>query len=141
MTKTLDKLKKKYSEDLIYVYHNNKQILKGNNLKEIKKNIKENVKNPSKDIKLYLITFSYMNKPKNIFMINCVQKTITSDSELISREMDLGQSIFYSKDDLDKIGFKKSHLEIIIKLIKTGDMPYDKDMISISKIISLSKKL
>lgn len=136
----IEKLKEKYSDKCIYLYYKNKPILTAKNIKELKQSIKDNIKNPNKDIKVFTITFVYNTNPKKVFRINCAEKTITTELDLVTRDFDLGQSIIYSDKELEKFGFKKNHLTSIIKLIKNGDMPYDVMQVSITKIISLSKK-
>jgi hypothetical protein len=133
----LDKITKKYDTDLIYVFHKNKPIITSKNIIELKKNIKENVKNPSKDISVFIITFVLDKDSKKPLIINCVKNTITPKSNLVARKNDLGQSIFYTKDDLKKYGYNDSHISKIIKAIQTGDMPYDKDSVSIGEVLSL----
>jgi hypothetical protein len=133
--KILEKLKEEYPPKIITIYHNNKPILSGKNLIELTKLVKEKVKNPSKDIKVYLVSFVYDENSDKVFTVKCIKKTIDTKSNLLTKDMDLGQMVFYTKNDLKKIGFKKLFINNIIKLIKDGDMPYDKIGISISEII------
>ena len=137
----LDKIKEEYPPKKITIYHNNKPILSAKNMIELTKLVKENVKNPSKDIKVYLVSFVYNEDSEKIILINCDRKTINPKSNLLSKDWDIGQSVYYTKNDLKKYGFKKSYIEKIIKLIKDGDMPYHKRGISISEIISLWIKI
>ena len=131
----LDKLEKKYEPKKEFIYHKNKVIVDGKNMVELQKNIKQSIKNPSKDIKIFIISFGYNKNSKTPFRINCVQYTITPKLNLVSRERDFGQSITYTKEELEKYGFNNKYLFKIIKGIKEGNIPIGKMGISISEVI------
>jgi hypothetical protein len=131
----LDNLEKKYEPKKEFIYHKNKVIVDGKNMVELQKNIKQSIKNPSKDIKVFIVSFGYNKNSKTPFRINCVQYTITPKLNLVSSERDFGQSITYTKEELEKYGFNNKYLFKIIKGIKEGNIPIGKMGISISEVI------
>jgi hypothetical protein len=58
---------------------------------------------------------------------------------LVTKDRDFGQSIVYTKEELDKYGFNDSILDKIIKGIETGNIPIGRDEVSIKKVLSLNK--
>jgi hypothetical protein len=97
--------------------NNNKIILSETTLKKIKDELKK-FENPTKYIKVYLVSLNIDPKYKYPLIINCSQNTITPKLALLTKEEDMSISITYTKDELLKLGFKLSHIKKIIYALK-----------------------
>lgn len=120
--------------DKNYLYRNNKIILFGSSFKELKEGVKE-FENPTKDLKVYSIDFNLDPDYKYPLIINCTQTTITPKLNLVVKMDDMSLSITYTKEELIKYGFKKSHLTKIMRAIKYDLVSYDKSSIPITNLL------
>jgi len=124
--------------NVYHIYNNNKSILIANNMKDLKNNIKKYINPPNKNKKVYIINFSY-NMKKYPLSINCVQFTITPKLSLVMEEDDIGQTVNYSEEELQKFGFKQIHIRKIIKAIKYDLISYEKSHVSITDVLNATK--
>ena len=110
----------------------------------LKKSIKNDVKNPSKDIKVFIVGFSIFEKnienKKPVFHIQCVQYTITSKLNLICKEDDFGYTFTFSSEELLKYGLKSSYIPKMINAVKNNLVNFSKDSISFTEFLNLKKK-
>jgi hypothetical protein len=119
-------------EGTVSIYRNYKKILTTDNstLTKINKEIQENFDNPSKNIKVYEITYGINKKFKPTkwefgpMYVNCSQITLTTDLMLKVMPDDKGQTITYTIDELETIGFRMSHIPKIIKAVKNKTISF-----------------
>ena len=122
-----------------HLFKNGKSILMEPTLSKLKKSIKENIKPPTKNTKVYVVNFFVQANAKYPLKIFCVQFTITPTNALVAKDDDIGQTIFYSNDELLKYKFKKNHIQKIIKAIKNDLISYEKSYVSITDVINAIK--
>jgi len=72
---------------------------------------------------------------KDIISINCVQVTINEKLNIKSLEGDGFQTFTYTSGELNKHGFKMSHIKKMIKAIKNHTVKFDKSFISITELL------
>lgn len=101
-----------------------KYILGDKTLPKLKKLIKENVKVPTKDIKVYLIKFKFCPDNEYPLRISVGPYIITDKLNLVMDHDNVALTIKYSTDELDKYGFNHSHIDKIIKAIKNKKISY-----------------
>ena len=122
--------------DKYYLYYKNKPILSAPNLKKLKQEIKEKINSPEKDQKVFVIGFGINDDDKkNLFTISCVKFTITKKLALINEKDDQGQTITYSKSQLEKRKFKLSDIVKIIKAIDNNKISFEKSFVPITDIL------
>jgi len=118
MEEIYNNIKKKIDTNKVYLYRNYKIVAEGRGLSDIQYQLKENFNKPSKNIKVYLISF-YMNKTmKDPFIVGCTQYTITKDLELKFTDDDFIKKILYSREYLKNEDFKLNDINKIIKALK-----------------------
>jgi hypothetical protein len=118
--------------------NNNKIILSETTLKKIKDELKT-FENPSKYIKVYLVSINIDPKYKYPIIINCSQNTITPKLALLTKEDDMSISITYTKDELLKLGFKLSHIKKIIHALKNDLIDFTDLTESITDLLKATK--
>ena len=111
-----------------FYYRNYKLILTSDKkgLSKVSEDFENNFDPPSKNVKIFSIYYSLDKKWKpstfshGPFYISCYQLTLTPELKLLQLKDDLecGRIIYYTNDELENIGFKKSHINLIIKAIK-----------------------
>jgi hypothetical protein len=119
-------------EGKVSIYRNNKKILSTNKtgLSKISEDLQENFNNPSKNIKVYEIGFNINKNFKPTkwvhgpMYVNCFQLTLTTDLILKQMPDDKGQTITYTIEELQTIGFKMAHIPKIIKAIKNKTISF-----------------
>ncbi len=84
---------------------NYKQILSASSFKILKDEIKH-FDNPTEDLKVYCIDFSFDAEYKYPLIINCTQTTITPKLNLVFKMDDMSLSITYIKEELSTYGYK-----------------------------------
>ncbi len=129
------KIDKTYDMSQIHIFKNSKFILSEKTLPKLKKAIKENIKFPSRDIKLYLIRFRFDLENKYPLRISIAPYFITEKLNLIPDSDDVALTIEYSSDELKKYGFKKEHITKIIKAIKNKKVSFKELSESITNIL------
>ncbi len=102
----------------------NKSYLSEKTIGNLKKIIKDTVKAPNKDIKVYIINFFLHPNTENPLKILCGQYTLTTKLVLVMKDDDVSITINYSQDEFEKYGFKKEHIQKIIKAIKENTVSY-----------------
>ena len=108
-----------YQNQQVEVFRNNRLLFKLKRFKMLKNYIKENMENPSRNIKIWIVTYVLDRKdPKYPFRLSADQITITPDLELVTERDDKGKVITYSPEDLLNYGFKRSQLKNIFKAIR-----------------------
>ena len=118
MTDIKNKLEKIIPLSKTNLFYKNKLILTANTLKNLEKDIKENIIEPKKDKNVFVIRVVYdPTDEENILTISCSKKIITTDLEL-NNVVGSMKNIIYTLDDLDEIGFNKT---ILLKIIKAVD--------------------
>ncbi len=130
----LEKINKLLDTNKYHLFRNNKIILSETTLKKIKDELKT-FENPSKYIKVYLVSINIDPKYKYPIIINCSQNTITPKLALLTKEDDMSISITYTKDELLKFGFKLSHIKKIIYALKNDLIDFTDLTESITNVI------
>jgi hypothetical protein len=122
-----------------HLFKNSKQILEEPTISKLKNAIKDNIKPPTKDTKVFVINFSIKPKSEFPLKILCGQYTLTNKLALVMTEDDTAQTITYTKDELKKYGFKKSHISKIIKAVKNDLVSYEDSHDSITHVLEVTK--
>jgi hypothetical protein len=142
--KIFEKIKKNYNINNQYLYHKGKPILNEKNFKLLKKSANENIKNPTKDIKVIIISIHILEKNigtiKSILTVNCSQFTLNTDSKIQSNSDDFGQTFTFTSNELIKHGFKKTYLSKMANSIIKDIVDYSNDSTSITDLLKLYKK-
>ena len=128
-----------YDMNNYHLFKNNKSILEATTITNLKKAIKENIQAPKSDTKVFVISFSIDPKYKFPLIISCGQYTLTNKLSLVMKDDDTAQTITWTKDELKKYGFKKSHISKIIKAIKFDLVSYKESYDSITHILEVTK--
>ncbi len=128
-----------YNMDKYHLFKNNKKLLEESTITNLKKIIKENIKPPTKDTKVFVISFEIDPKYKFPLIISCGQYTLTNKLGLLMKDDDTAQTITYTKDELKKYGFKKSHISKIIKAVKNDLVSYKDSHDSITHVLEVTK--
>jgi hypothetical protein len=110
--------------------------LSAQNLKQLKQEIKNNIDPPTKDIQVHVVNFGKTKNKDRLFVINCVGFTITKKLFLIMDDDNIGQTITYSKKELEKKKFKLTDIIKIIKAIDGDKISFEKSSVSISDILN-----
>jgi hypothetical protein len=120
-----------------HMYKNKKSLLNSNNMINLKKEIKENVKPPTKDVKVYIVNFSVnINRDKPLKFV-IAQYTLTPNLALILKDGDRAQTFTYTLDELKKYKFKETYIGQIINIIKKGNTSFKKMNVSITDILEV----
>lgn len=121
---------KKYSksEGDISIYRNYKKIFstKAKSLQKISTEMRKKLDPSSRNVKIYMVGYNVSTDKKwkpskwdyGPFRILCDQMTLTPEMEIKQLPEDHGQTIYYTPSELEKYGFKKSHISKIIRSIK-----------------------
>ena len=105
-------------------------------MKKIKDEIKKQINEPPKEIKVFIVGFKISEKSSIPLRINCSQFTITPKLSLVFRSDDIAQSITYSKDELKKKKFRLYDIKKIINAIKNDTISFATSSVSISDILN-----
>jgi hypothetical protein len=117
MTDIKNKLEKIIPLSKTNLFYKNKLILTANTLKNLEKDIRDNINKPKKDKNVFVIRVVYDPKDKsNVLTISCSKKIITTDLEL-NNVIGSMKNIIYTLEDFENIGFTKSHINKIIKVV------------------------
>jgi len=135
----MNKIDKSIDISVYHMFKNNKSVLTAKTLTDLKKEIKERVKPPSKNIKVFVINFSFKEDNKYPFRITCGQYTITPKLAMVMKDDDSAQVIRYDIEEFNKYGFKKSHILKIIEAIKNDLISYESLGISITDVLNSVK--
>ena len=129
----------------ISVYHmfkNNKSVLTAKTMTDLKKELKERVKPPSKNVSVFIMDF-YLSKEnennRSAFIIICAQFTVTPKLGLVMTDDDHAQTISYTKEELNKYGFKKSHITKIMKAFKNDLIDYEDFHMPITDVLKATE--
>ncbi len=128
-----------YDMNKYHLFKNTKQILEETNIRTLKKAIKDNIKPPNKDTKVFVISFEVDPEYKFPLIIVCGQYTLTDKLSLIMIDDDISITITYTKDELKKYGFKKNHISKIIKAVKNDLVSYEDFRDSITHVLEVTK--
>ena len=139
MEKIFEKINKLIDIKEYHLFINNKIIISAKSLKSLKERIKEEVENPTKDIKCFVVSISLDKNYKYPVMVNCSQYTITPKLGLFSREDDNMQTFTYNEKELEKNSFKLSHIKKMMKAIKKDQISFEERTIPISTLFSEAK--
>ena len=120
-----------------HMYKNKKSLLNAKDMIKLKHEIKENVKPPTTDIKVYIVNFSVnINRDKPLkFVIG--QYTLTPKLALVLKDGDRAQTFTYTLEELKKNKFKEEYIGKIINIIKKGDMSFKKMNVSITDVLDM----
>jgi hypothetical protein len=118
-----------------HLFKKNKSLLEEINITKLKKSIKENVKAPEKDVKVWVTNFSVNINKKNPFTIVIGQYTLTKKLALVAKEDDRVQTFTFSEDELKKYKFKVKYVGDIIESFKKNKISFAKLSIPISDIL------
>jgi len=103
--------------------------------KNLKDYIKQSYNPPKKNLKAFLIRLKVSKKSITPLIINCTEMTITPKLTIKSEDDDGYQTVKYSKSELNKYGFKMSHIKKIINAIKNETVDFDNSIISFSELL------
>jgi len=117
-----------------HLFKNNKSLLEESNMTKLKKSIKENVKPPQNNIKLWVSNFSVDPNNKNPFTIIIGQYTLTPKLALVKKDEDRVQTITFSEEELKKYKFKVKYIGDIINSFKQNKISFAKLSIPISDV-------
>ena len=121
----------------VHLYKNNKSLLSESNMTKLKKEIKENVKAPTADTKVYIVNYIVNVSNPNPLKIIIAQYTLTPKLALVIKDGDNAQTITFSIDELKKYKFKNTYVGKIISLIKIKKINYKKMSVSITDILEV----
>ena len=107
-----------YKSQAIEVFRNNRLLLRLDRYSKLKDYIKNNIEKPTKDRKIWIVTYVIDYKSKNPFKYGVDQMTITPELELVRKSDDKGKAITYTPEDIINYGFTRSHLAKIFKAIR-----------------------
>jgi hypothetical protein len=104
--------------------------------KKLDQLVKENVNPPKTNKKVFLIRIkSNPTNPKSKLIISCSQQTITSKLAIVAEKGDYFITVKYSEEELEKYGFKLSHIKKIIKALESHKVSLEKSFITITEIL------
>lgn len=128
-----------YNKDYIHLFKksSSKYIICEKTIQKLKKAIKENIKEPNKDIDVYLIKFKINLNSNYPITISCAPYIITENLNLITNHDDVAITIKYSSDELKKYGLKKNHISKIINAVKNNKISFNQLTENISNILSI----
>lgn len=121
-----------------HIFYKNKELkpLAQKTINGVKKAIKENVKSPKIDKKVYMVSIQYKpDSDKRKLIINCSQNTITPELVFTTDKYDDSFNIIYSAQEYKKYKFSLDHIKKIIKKIKKDELDVEKQFINISEIL------
>lgn len=118
-----------------HLFKNNKSLLEETNMTKLKNSIKENVKSPLNNTKLWIANFSVNLNNKNPFTIIIGQYTLTPKLALVKKDDDKVQTITFSEDELKKYKFKVKYIGDIIDSFKKNKISFAKFSVPISSIL------
>lgn len=118
-----------------HLFKNNKSLLEETNMTKLKKSIKENVKPPQTNTKLWVSNFSINLNNKNPFTIIIGQYTLTPKLALVKKDEDKVQTITFSQEELKKYKFKVKYISDIIDSFKHDKISFAKLSIPITDIL------
>ena len=136
----MNKIKIDIDLDKFHLFYKKKNILEAKNLKELKKLVKENITNPKKDKKVFVIYFIIDEDSKFPLRLNCSQYTISTNSVLIMKQEDSSQTFLWDKKDLINIGLKKSYINKIFEVFKNNSISFADFGIPICNIVKCVNK-
>jgi hypothetical protein len=129
---------KEYNHDKYYLIVNDNQY-EGDNIKDMKKNIKEGkIPKPSNNEKVMMINFGKSTKYPLMVVIG--QYTLTPKGALTLKDDDISTTLTYDKEDIEEIGFNKEILKKIINAVKNDKIDYSNSSMPINKIIGKKSK-
>jgi hypothetical protein len=104
--------------------------------KKLDELVKANVNPPKTNKKVFVIRIkSNPNNPKSNLIISCSQQTITTKLAFVTEKGDYFITVKYSEEELEKYGFKLTHIKKIIKALKSHSISLEKSSISIGEIL------
>jgi hypothetical protein len=118
MTDTIQKMmtSSKLNLHKLHLFTKKAQILEAKNMQQLRQLIKENIKAPNEDKKVFVVTFSFVNNSDKPFKFVITQYTITPTLGLITKEGDYSQTFTYTPEEFQIYGFKLSYITDITKL-------------------------
>jgi len=122
-----------------YLFVGGDIVAEGKGPKEVKDYVKEHYEPPKKNIKGYLVRITLNKERKEPIIVNCLEMTITPRFTMKSEDDDGFQTLKYSKSELDKYGFKMSHIKKLIKAIKDETVDFQNATINISQLLESKK--
>jgi len=140
MEKIFEKIKNVIDVSEYHIFIKNKIILSAKILPDIKKKIKEDVENPKKDIKCFIIRISINKNYKFPLTVNCSQYTITPKLAFVYKDDDMSQTFTYSESELEKFNFKLTHLYKIMKALKEDLISFETSSVPITTVFNVLKK-
>lgn len=118
-----------------HLFKKNKSLLSDTNMNNLKKAIKENVKAPEKNMKVYVVNFSVDIKKDKPFKFILAQFTLTPKLSLVVDDDDFSQTITYTEDELKKYKFKVKYISNTIDAFKKNKISFAKMSVPISDIL------
>jgi len=118
----------------VHLYKNNKSLLNESNMTKLKREIKENIKPPTVDLKVYIVNYIVNVNNEIPLKIIIAQYTLTPKLALVIKDGDNAQTFSFTSDELKKYKFKHEYIGQIISLIKQKKINFKKLNVSISDI-------
>lgn len=140
----MNKIDKSIDISVYHMFKNNKSVLTAKTLTDLKKEIKDRVKPPSKNVKVFVMNFYLSKENENTkidrsFTIICGQYTITPKLGMVMSDDDHAQTISYTKEEFNKYGFKKSHIIKIMKAFKNDLISYENSNMPITDVLKTTE--
>ena len=139
MEKIFEKIKNLIDIKEYHMFVNNKMVASAKSLKSLKEKIKDGFENPTKDIKCFVVSISIDKDYKYPVMVNCSQYTITPKLGLFTKDDDNSQTFTYNMKELEKVGFKISHIKKMMKVIKKDLISFEERSVPISIVLNSIK--
>lgn len=130
-------------DEYYHIFYKNKEIkeLMQKTIPKIKEAIKNNITSSKVNKKVYIVSMKYKPDDNNKkLIVNVSQANITPDLNLSTSPNDDSFSIYYTDEDINNIGFDKSHILNIIDSMKKNKIDLTKQFVNISNIMSTIKK-
>ena len=100
----------------VHLYKNNKSLLNESNMTKLKREIKENIKPPTVDLKVYIVNYIVNVNNEIPLKIIIAQYTLTPKLALVIKDGDNAQTFSFTSDELKKYKFKHEYIGQIISL-------------------------
>lgn len=118
-----------------HLFKNNKSIIQDDSIAGLKKTLKELAKPPKSNKKVFVVNFSLDLNKKEPLKVLCAQYTITPKLALVMKDDDISQTVTWNMDELKKYGFKKQHINKIIKAISNDLISHQDSSVSITDVL------
>jgi hypothetical protein len=139
----MDKFEKEINKILplstTHLVYKNKIILSEKILKNLKISIKNNIKNPSKNLDVFIIKAVFDSEDDEYPLAIIVELNHLTPELELKPVLGYWKNFIYTPDDLLKYGFKKNHLDKMMNAVKNRTVSFRKIDSSIVEIFEKKK--